>query len=55
MPCRAEKPAYSAMLIGPLRFFTETSPVATFHSMRTVSTDMSQVLAVACPSAVSGP
>ena len=28
MPCRAEKPAYSAMLIGPLRFLTETSPVA---------------------------
>ena len=55
MPCRAEKPAYSAMLIGPLRFLTETSPVATFQSMRTVSTDMSQVLSVARTSAPSGP
>ena len=47
MPCRAEKPAYSAMLIGPLRFLTETSPVATFQIMRTVSADMSQVFATA--------
>ena len=44
MPCRAEKPAYSAMLIGPLRFLADTSPVATFQSSRTVSADMSQVL-----------
>ena len=49
MPCRAETPAYSAMLIGPLRFFTETSPVATFHSMRMRERGHVPGLAVARP------
>ena len=32
---------------GPLRFFADTSPLATFHSRRTVSTDISQALSMA--------
>ena len=41
-PIRAEYPAYSAMLIGPLIFFTETSPVNMRPIILTVSADIDQ-------------
>ena len=54
-PRLADWPANCAMLIGPLRFSTEASPTSIFHRVRRVSRLMSRVLAMASPSACTGP
>ena len=47
-PCRAAKPVVSAMAIGPEIFFSDTSPVTIRPTIRSVKTEVSQVLATAC-------
>ena len=51
-PIAADTPAYSAIVTGPLIFFSDASPLASFHNSFQVPIDTSQVLTNPIPAAL---